>query len=171
MVILGGMVILLVGLSIKRALTWQPKFSPTPLPTSTPTPQAMPSLRPIPDDENIENLYEVPTNLQPKPTTCSTCGAPSAAEPTCSVHADVFEGAAPLSVKLTYFAHNYDPNVSVTGIQWDYDGNNTWDTHMGYDNAEVTHIFNAVGTYRVRMKVGFSDGSETEVCTTEIKAK
>lgn len=163
--------ILLAVLSIRRAMTWQPKPTPPPqkevdeLTTKT----AQPSLRPIPNDENIENLYREPSVVAPRTTECSTCEAPVAAEPTCSIHADVFEGTAPLSVKLTYFAYNYDPNLSVTGIQWDFDGNNTWDTYMGYDNAEVTHVFNAVGTYNVRMKVGFSDGSETEVCTTEIK--
>ena len=159
--------ILLTALSVKRALTWQPKASPAPLPTATTEAEVMPSLRPMPDSVEVVE----PANLQPKATTCSTCGAPVAIEPTCSIHASVYEGTAPLSVVLTYFAYDYDPNVSVTGIQWDFDGNNTWDTHMGYDNAEVTHVFSAVGAYNVRMKVGFSGGSVTEVCTTEIVVK
>jgi hypothetical protein len=87
----------------------------------------------------------------------------------CWIEASSEKGPAPLSVKLTYYVNYTDSNINPTGIQWDFDGDNTWDTKFSYMNGELTHTFNN-GKWNVRMRVQFSDQSITLPCNIEINA-
>lgn len=87
----------------------------------------------------------------------------------CFITASATAGPAPLSVKLTYNVNYTDTNINVTGIQWDFDGNNTWDTKFSYANGEVTHNFTH-GEWQVRMRVQFSDQSMTNPCSIKVNA-
>lgn len=73
----------------------------------------------------------------------------------------------PLLVTLTYSFSAYN-NTYMTGAQWDFDGNNSWDTDLKQSNGTVEHTYSQGGTYNVRLQVQASDGSMTDVCNRQI---
>lgn len=68
------------------------------------------------------------------------------------------EGCAPQSIAFT---PEYDDQLSIQSIQWDFGDGNT------STQEEPTHIYNAPGTYQPEVSIEFTDGSECQVVADE----
>lgn len=134
--------------------------SATTSPTNKLSPSAIKTITPTPSKT-------APTNTgTPSPTTTSTVS--SVKKNTCSVN--VINGklnrdsSNPLLVTLTYSFTGYG-NVYMTGAQWDFDNNGTWDTDMSQSNGTAEQTYSSGGTKNVRLQVKGSDGNITDVCS------
>lgn len=58
-------------------------------------------------------------------------------------------------------------NSYITGAQWDFDGNGSWDTDMNISNQSVVHNY-PNGSYTVKLKTKMSDGSTTTTCSNSV---
>lgn len=134
-----------------------PSSSPSPSPiVSIPTPT--PTTRPSPT---------VGVSATPTPTP-----APVVRKNTCDVNViygklDPSQISSPLLVTLIYSFISYN-NVYMTGAQWDFDGDGSWDTDMSQSNGTIEHTFSNSGTYNVKLRVKGSDGSITDVCSKSV---
>lgn len=102
----------------------------------------------------------------PTPTPTSTTK-----KNTCEVsviYGKLLGGASdPLLVTLvySYYSHN---SAYMTGAQWDFDGNGTWDTDLKQSNGDIEHTYPKSGTYTPRLQLQGSDGSMTDVCAKQV---
>lgn len=110
--------------------------TPAPKPTTKPTPTSTPTPTPL------------------KKNTCSV-----------SVVYGKLNGdtSDPLLVTLVYSYTGYN-NSYMTGAQWDFDGNGSWDTDLKQSNGTIEHTYSS-GTYYPRLQLQGSDGQSTDVCT------
>lgn len=77
---------------------------------------------------------------------------------------------APATVNLVAGANIVKPpNLAdkyITAVQWDYDGDGSWDTEMSASLAViVSKEYTQPGTYTVKAKVQLSDGEVTDTCS------
>lgn len=86
----------------------------------------------------------------------------------CVVASDVSEGKAPLDVNFTYNLYEVDSGIDVEGVQWDFDGDGTWDTNLSFANAETSYTYAKSGNYAPQLRVQLTDGAITPVCSGEI---
>lgn len=136
----------------------KPTIKPTAKPTST--------LTPVPTTTNNSvQPTAVPTN---KPTPTAT-PVPSP-KVICEVHASTSSGTSPLSVTFTYGAAFYNTNNDyVSDVQWDFNGDGTWDT--AYDTANQhpsPYTFTQFGVYYAKMHLKTHNGLESDACSTSI---
>lgn len=72
-----------------------------------------------------------------------------------------------LLVTLIYSYSSYN-NSYMTGAQWDFTGDGTFDTNMSQSNGTIEHTYPAAGTYTAKLKVQGSDGATTDVCSKSV---
>ncbi len=85
---------------------------------------------------------------------------------TCSINVGSINS---LTVQFIYSANIYSPtNKYMTGAQWDFDSNGSWDTDMSQSNGNISHTYPNAGTYNVRLHLQMSDGEITDACSTTI---
>ncbi|MBI2338427.1 hypothetical protein HYU95_04560 [Candidatus Daviesbacteria bacterium] len=125
-------------------------------PTTKPT--ASSTLSPTPKPTN----KPTPTNT-PAPAPKSSCGINVLATPL-DPNSN-FDN--PLTVQLTYSANSVG-NKYMTGAQWDFDGNGSWDTDMSQSNGSITHTFPNSGSYNVKLQLKMSDGEITPTCSKTV---
>lgn len=126
--------------------------APTPQPTNTQAPPLIPTNTPT----------KTPTNT-PTPAPQSSCGINALATPLDP--SSSFDN--PLTILLTYSATPVG-NKYMTGAQWDFDGNGSWDTDMSQANGSIAHTFPANGNYNVKLQLKMSDGEITPVCSKTV---
>lgn len=56
----------------------------------------------------------------------------------------------------------------MTGAQWDFDGNGSWDTDLSQSNGTISHNFGKAGSYNPKLQLKISDGKMTPICTKTI---
>lgn len=142
--------------------------SPTKSVTKTPTKTPTPTLTPTTNSVSPTSTPE-PTNEPTATPVASTPTPTPLPEGTCSINADPSSGDAPLSVQFAYGASYQSSDNYVTAVQWDFDGDGSWDTDMAYAevNKRPTYEYNS-GTHTVRMHLQLVSGYVTDVCTLEI---
>lgn len=113
---------------------------PTPMPTRTPT--SVPTTKPTP----------TPT---PKP------------KAVCSISIAGVSETDSMAIKLAYSVTS-PTGAYMTGAQWDYNGDNNWDTDMTQSNGLVTYKFPSNGTYTVKLHLKMSDGEVTGTCSSQV---
>lgn len=140
-----------------------PTISPVPtkLPTRTPTKKPTPTATKIP----IPTVAPAAPTATPIPTLAPT--SPPSNSASCQIIANPGSGAAPLKVNLAYSASNLGSSY-VTGIQWDYVGDGTWDTDMSLANGNVNYTYTSEGVYRPTARLQLSSGQITNSCSTLI---
>jgi len=79
----------------------------------------------------------------------------SQASPIVTLAAGPGSGNTPLSV--TFTASASDPDGTITGYEWDFDGDGVYDT-SGPDSS-IIHIYNATGDYDAKVRVTDNDGN------------
>ncbi|MFV1917589.1 MAG: PKD domain-containing protein [Patescibacteria group bacterium] len=93
-------------------------------------------------------------SVNPVPT--STCGIVTSVS-----------GSNPLAVNLAYSVTPVN-NSYMTGAQWDFDGNGSWDTDLSQSNGSTTHTYPTSGTYKVKLRLQMSDGTFTNTCSKSV---
>lgn len=172
---------------IKKYRPDQPKSSPNPVifqqevsssptlaVTSTPLaakPTAKPSAKQT-SSPTATAPTPVPTN------TPSPAGKPApAAKSACAINvsASPLDPSAsfdnPLTVQLTHSEFPVDGKYMtgyMTGAQWDFDGNGSWDTDMSQLNGSIAHTFASGGNYDVKLQLKMSDGEITPTCSKTV---
>jgi hypothetical protein len=73
-----------------------------------------------------------------------------------------------MALNLVYGANYQSGNNYVTGVQWDFDGNGSWDTDMAIANGNISHTYPSPGNYTVKMQLQMSDGGFTDVCSKSV---
>lgn len=88
----------------------------------------------------------------------------------CSINADVSSGSAPLAVNFIYGASFYGVSDDyVTDVQWDFNGDGTWDTLYDYSSQHPpVYTFSNPGNYTAKMHLKTNKGTETDLCTKSI---
>ncbi|MBN1168645.1 hypothetical protein JXA63_02025 [Candidatus Woesebacteria bacterium] len=114
---------------------------------------------------NVTVQGDAPT---PTPTSLPTPTPTSA--PTCSIVTDTSSGSTPLTVNFIYSVYGGISGHYVDGIQWDFDGDGTWDTDFSF-NGNLFHTYTNPGSYTAKMHAQFSNGFITSVCTKPITAQ
>lgn len=102
--------------------------------------------------------------------TCSKTITVNAPQVTCAVNASPGSGPAPLAVDFVYGAefHNTGDDY-VTDVQWDFNGDGTWDTPYNSDSQHPpVYTFSNPGSYTAKMHLKTHEGKETEICTKSI---
>lgn len=133
-----------------------PKLTQTPKPTTKPNTSSTLTTTLKPSNT------PVPTNT-PTPAPKSSCGINALATP---IDPNTnFDN--PLTIQLTYSA-NPVGNKYMTGTQWDFDGNGSWDTDMSQSNGTIAHTFPGNGSYNVKLQLKMSDGEITPTCSKNI---
>lgn len=102
--------------------------------------------------------------------TCSKTITVNSPRVTCSINADVTSGQAPLSVSFVYGASFYGVTDDyVTEVQWDFNGDGTWDTPYDYSSQHPpVYTFVNPGSYTAKMHLKSKKGVETDICTKSI---
>ncbi|OGM27721.1 hypothetical protein A2962_02585 [Candidatus Woesebacteria bacterium RIFCSPLOWO2_01_FULL_39_61] len=72
-----------------------------------------------------------------------------------------------MSIKFVYGLYN-GGNKYMSGAQWDFDNNGSWDTDMSVQNGSITHQYSSPGNYTIRLQLKLSDGSITGVCSASV---
>lgn len=70
----------------------------------------------------------------------------------------------PLLVTLVYSFNSHN-NAYMTGAQWDFDGNGTWDTDLKQSNGTIEHTYSSGGNYTAKLKLQDSNGDMTDICS------
>ncbi|MBI2590920.1 MAG: hypothetical protein HYW33_03535 [Candidatus Blackburnbacteria bacterium] len=134
--------------------------TPSPTENGTPTPTSSAKGNKTTPTPTIRASTPTPT---PSPT-------PTPKRNTCTVN--VIYGRLgggsndPLLVTLTYSYSGYNSSY-MTGAQWDFDGNGSWDTDLKQSNGTMEHTYSS-GTYHPRLQLQGSDGAMTDVCTGNV---
>lgn len=128
----------------------QPQTKPTIKPSNTPTSTVKPT--------NTPALTNTPT-----PAPKSSCGINVLATPL-DPNSN-FDN--PLTVQFTYSATPVG-NKYMSGAQWDFAGNASWDTDMSQSNGTIAHTFPSNGNYNVKLQLKMSDGEITPTCSKNI---
>ena len=115
------------------------------------------------------------TPFSQSPTPQSTKGTPKStatpkpATPTpqpqavCSVNVLTDDNNS-MALKLAYGVTSYN-NSHMTGAQWDFENDGTWDTDMSLSNGMISHTYPSPGNYMIRLQVQMSDGTTTPICS------
>lgn len=88
---------------------------------------------------------------------------------TCSINVDKSSGPAPLTVTFVYGASYAQSDGYVTDVQWDFNGDGSWDT--SYDTSQQhpsPYTFSSPGSYNSKMHLKTQGGRESDVCSTTI---
>lgn len=163
-----------------------PTPSPTPSPTTTPspTPTSKPTEKPfkkvvkasvvtLPTPTATSTPQSTPTPTS-NPTASPSTQASSGPRVECEVSYkdNKNSGPAPLNIEFVYAASFYNSagmDIYVKEIQWDFDGNNVWDTPYDTSSQHVSHTYNQTGEYTVRMQLKANvSGIESGVCTGKV---
>ncbi|MEK7521300.1 MAG: PKD domain-containing protein [Patescibacteria group bacterium] len=119
---------------------------------------------PIPTSQNKSSTPKPTTTPKPTPT-------PTPKKNPCSINVTYGKlgggSSDPLLVTLISSFSSYN-NTYMTGAQWDFDGNGSWDTDLKQSNGIIEHTYGRSGTYNPRLQLQASDGSMTNVCTKGI---
>ena len=135
---------------------------PAVTPTKQPTPSALPIKTSVPTSTPTPLVFPSPTTT-PTPAPSPT---PYLGPLSCNVVAHNASGPAPLAVEFFYSAINLGSG-HVTGVQWDFDGDGSWDTDFSYNRAPV-HTYSSSGVYNAAMKVQLNTGVVTDNCYRDI---
>lgn len=102
--------------------------------------------------------------------TCSKTIVVNPPSVACDINANVSSGTAPLSVNFVYGARFYGSSDDyVTDVQWDFNGDETWDTPYDYASQHPpVYTFANPGNYTARMHLKTNKGLETSICTKSI---
>ncbi|HEX17706.1 MAG TPA: PKD domain-containing protein, partial [Thermoplasmatales archaeon] len=65
---------------------------------------------------------------------------------------------------------SYDPDGSITGCRWDFEGDGKWDTDWMDKDQPVQHFYTSVGRYTVILEVKDNDGL-TNCATKEVTVR
>lgn len=148
------------------------RFKNNLIPSSSPISTVVP--KPITPSQTTTSPKPVTTSTQtanPTPTPTPTSTPVPVKKNTCDINViyGKLGGAAsdPLLVTLVYSFSGYN-NVYMTGAQWDFDGNGSWDTDLKQSNGTIEHTYSQSGTYNVKLQLQGSDGSITDVCTKSV---
>jgi PKD repeat protein len=76
--------------------------------------------------------------------------APANQPPAADLQADVTAGTAPLTVQFDAGASS-DPDSTIIEYAWDFEGDGLYDGFS--DSPQVSHVFNAGGSYTARLRV------------------
>lgn len=76
-------------------------------------------------------------------------------------------GTAPLIVNTLYASAQAGGSFTISGYQWDFDGDGTWDEDVSEN--PVSHTYINPGTYSPVYRVKGSDGSLSETCQYNYK--
>lgn len=88
---------------------------------------------------------------------------------TCNINANVTSGSAPLAVDFIYGAIFKGTDDYVTDVQWDFNGDGTWDTAYDYSSQHPpVYTFPNPGNYTAKMHLKTHNGVETDICTKSI---
>jgi hypothetical protein len=176
--------IFLIGFVVRMGRIDRPAYSlkpiepgelekPTPTPILTPTPTLAPT--PI---LNLKKPTPTPTVFRLTPTSAPTAGptTPPTSTPIpepenklrCEINVDPQGGPDPLTVNMSYVVLYIGNDAYVTGIQWDFENDGSWDTDLSLANSSVSHTYVGVGIYTIRMQVRLSDGRMTDACFRSI---
>lgn len=129
--------------------------SPSPIPLVIKSPSPAPPSYPTPMPSSVQ--VAAPTPASPK----NTCDVNV-------IYGKLGGGASdPLLVTLiaSFTSHN---SAYLTGAQWDFDGNGSWDTDLKQLNGNMEHTYPQAGTYTAKLQVQGSDGSMTDVCSKSL---
>ncbi len=101
--------------------------------------------------------------------TCSKTITVNSPKVTCNINASTTSGQSPLTVNFVYGAYFYGTNDYVTDVQWDFNGDGTWDTPYDYDSQHpAPYTYSTPGNYTAKMHLKTHNGMETDVCTSNI---
>lgn len=102
--------------------------------------------------------------------TCSKTITVNPPKVTCSINTNVTSGSAPLAINFSYGASfNGTGDDYVTDVQWDFNGDGTWDTPYDYSSQNPpVYTFSAPGNYTAKMHLKTKQGTETDICTKNI---
>ena len=140
--------------------------SATTSPTNKPYPPATKTVTPTPTKAKTSPTQTVTPTTKPtsSPTSSST-------KNTCDInviYGKLGGGSSdPLLVTLVY-AYNSRNGAYMTGAQWDFDGNSSWDTDMSQSNGTIEHTYSSGGIYNVKLQLKGSDGTTTDVCSKSV---
>lgn len=101
--------------------------------------------------------------------TCSKTITVNPPSVTCNINANVTSGSAPLAVDFNYGASFKGTDDYVTDVQWDFNGDGTWDTAYDYSSQHPpVYTFSNTGNYTAKMHLKTHNGVETDICTKSI---
>lgn len=89
----------------------------------------------------------------------------------CSINAlNATSGPAPLAVDFIYGASIYGSgNDYVTDVQWDFNGDGTWDTPYDFSSQHPpAYTYSNPGNYTAKMHLKTNNGLEADICTKSI---
>ncbi len=182
--IIGAVVTLLAGFIYFKQNSKTPQIKPTnfqQIASNSATPASSPTNQPsqAPKQTIIKptpTLLKSVSTPSPAPTatpnTNTTSTQPQSTQKnTCEINViyGKLDGSSsdPYLVTLVYSFPSHN-NTYMTGAQWDFDGNGTWDTDLKQANGTIEHTFNGGGNYNVRLQLQDSGGTMTDVCTKTI---
>lgn len=141
----------------------QNDFVPIAKPTLVPTiiPTQVPTRTPTPVPTSVPTI--IPTIIPVTPTPTS-----DANQLRCIIITQPQSGVKPFTTNLIYGVANINSSASVTGIQWDFNGDGTWDTDFSLTNGNLNHTYSDTGVYNIKMHVQLSDGRITDTCSASI---
>ncbi len=89
---------------------------------------------------------------------------------TCEVHMDKTSAKAPLAVNFFYAAsfRGIEGDDYVTNVQWDFNGDDTWDTPYDFASQKPSYTYEQPGNYTVKMHLQSKNGLNSETCTKNI---
>lgn len=163
-----------ISASSKPTASFKATVKPNATPTkSTPKPST-PSVQvtPTANTTNYSQSSYVTQGPSPTPTpaprvVCQVCAEVSGG---CSSSKS---GTAPLTISFVYAASWYNTpsgsNDYVTNVQWDFNGDGSWDT--AYDTANqhpAPYTYSQSGNYTPRMHLQTNNGLESDICTGNI---
>jgi len=125
-----------------------------------------------PESEDLPNTSGPTDPPKPsstaKPTSKPATPTPKTPSPTnnsCTV-STMTEPSSQNSVRLIASADSKNGSY-ISGAQWDFDGNGSWDTDMNISNSNIVHSYSD-GSHLVKLQLKMSDGSTTEICSKSV---
>lgn len=173
-IVLGALFAAGVGIYLKGGpsdLTGVFLANPTPIPTAEPSgSEITPTGEVTPTPTSARTSTPTTAKFTPTPTRVPTATPTPVRKNSCEAHVTYGklngDTSNPLLVTLVYSFTGYN-NTYMTGAQWDFDGNGTWDTDLKQSNGTIEHTYES-GTYHPRLQLQDSNGSMTDVCTGEV---
>lgn len=159
--------------------TTKPKTISQKIPTSTSTPSPQPTTTPSPTTNQQDNSNNQQNNPAPTPTlapvpTSNPCKVSPVQVPdptntgqpwvVCEVRGEQSSCTAPATVNFIYGARGSGFDY-VTNVQWDFDGDGTWDTPMDLAGQRASYTYTKPGNYTVKMHLQTKGGPSSNVCT------
>lgn len=138
-----------------------PVGTPSPTPSSVSSP--LPAISPSPTPRSVSKVTPTPS---PSPKPASTPIVVKKVS-TCSVNAPGVSEDDPMKLNLSAAVLTSGGRY-ITGTQWDFEGDGSWDTDFSQGTSFISHKYSQNGSFNTRVQVKMSDGETTDVCSRTV---